>query len=288
MRLKLLPILVILGIATVACQPGVSTSTPTIVLVETPTPLPTLTETPTPAPSPTPEATLTFTPTRTAPARPEEAILIQEPGPGSVVSSPIRVIGFADPTFEQNLVIRVVTADGTELNQVAATIESDVGERGRFEVEVPVELNEGQNLFIQVYSTSPRDGGITHLTSTAVTYSPGELENISIQEPRQEQIAIFKPESGETISGGVAHIAGFALASFEQTLVIEIQDADGNVVGSQPVTVQAPDIGQPGPFSADVAYTVSASGPGRVLVRDPSPAFGGDFHLNSVEVTLEP
>jgi hypothetical protein len=34
--------------------------------------------------------------------------------------------------------------------------------------------------------------------------------------------------------------------------------------------------------------SVSEPGPGRVVVRNPSPAFGGDLHLNSVEVNLEP
>jgi hypothetical protein len=47
-------------------------------------------------------------------------------------------------------------------------------------------------------------------------------------------------------------------------------------------------MGQPGPFAADIPYTLTAAGPGRIQVRDLSPAFGGDTHLNSVEVTLQP
>jgi hypothetical protein len=84
------------------------------------------------------------------------------------------------------------------------------------------------------------------------------------------------------------HVQGIALASFEQTLLIELHDADGNVVASQSVIVNAPDLGEPGPFSADIPYSVSAPGPGRVVVRDLSPAFGGDVHLASVEVDLTP
>ncbi|HET9590808.1 MAG TPA: Gmad2 immunoglobulin-like domain-containing protein, partial [Anaerolineales bacterium] len=96
------------------------------------------------------------------------------------------------------------------------------------------------------------------------------------------------PQNGGTVTGGMAHVEGFALASFEQTLLAEILDADGNVIGSEAVIVQAPDLGQPGPFRVDIAYTATGSGPGRVVVRDPSPAFGGDTHLSSVEITLEP
>jgi len=293
MKFRNVFLLLMIGLLMAACQPGspipgTPVSTPTIVLTETPSPAPIATDTPTPDIGPTVEGTSTFTPTAAAPARPDEAIVIQEPASGSQVTSPIRVAGIADPTFEQTLVVRILLDDGTEVTQVPAMIQADVGQRGPFEVDVPVDLNAQGNIFIQVYAESARDGGITHLSSTGVTFSPDGPENILTQEPHSEQIAIFTPQISETISGGVAHVEGFALATFEQTLLIEILDADGNVVGSEAIIVQAPDLGQPGPFSADVAYTVAEPGPGRVVVRDPSPAFGGDTHLNSVEITLGP
>jgi hypothetical protein len=83
-------------------------------------------------------------------------------------------------------------------------------------------------------------------------------------------------------------VEGFALASFEQTLMVQVLDADGNIVGEGPVIVSAPDLGQPGPFSVEVPYTVSYAGPGRILVSDLSPAFGGEVHTASVEIQLEP
>ena len=275
MRLKILPVLFTIGFLLLACQPSTPDATPTLVITETPPPLPAATETSVPEASPTPE-------------RPEEAIFIQEPGPGSQVTSPIRVAGVADPTFEQNLVVRVVLDDGTQLTEVPTIIQADVGQRGNFEVEVPISLDMQRNIFIQVYASSARDGGITHLSSTGVIFSPAGPENIVTSQPHPERIGIFQPRTGGTISGGVVHVEGFALASFEQSLLVEVLDADGNVVGSQPVIVQAPDLGQPGPFSADVPYTVAQSDAGRIVVRDISPAFGGDTHLSSVEITLEP
>ena len=293
MRRRILLFLMTIGLLAAACQPGspvpgTPSMAPTVILTDTPSPAPAATDTPSPALSPTAEGTSTFTPTPAAPTRPEEAILIQEPGSGSQVTSPILVTGMADPTFEQNLVVRVLLDDGTEVTQIPTTIQADIGQRGPFEVEVPVDLTEQRNIFIQVYASSARDGGITHLSSTGVIFSPSGPEDIVTNQPHPEQITIFQPQNGGTVSGGVAHVEGFALASFEQTLLIDILDEQGNVVGSQPVTVQAPDLGQPGPFSADVVYTVTASGPGRVVVRDVSPAFGGDTHLSSVEITLEP
>jgi hypothetical protein len=293
--IKKLTLLTMIGLLMAACQPGspipvTATSTPIVVATDTPVQVSTPTETATAivaeTETPTPQASPS--PTAGAPERPEEAILIQVPGPGSQVTSPIRVAGVADPTFEQTLVVRVLLADGTELTQVPAMIQADVGQRGPFEVEVPVDLNEQANLFIQVFVESARDGGTTHLSSMGVTFSPEGLENIFTREPHPEQIAIFAPENGETVSGGVAHVEGFGLATFEQTLLIEILDDEGNLMGAESVIVQAPDLGQPGPYRADVAYTVTEPGPGRVVVRDVSPAFGGNTHLNSIEINLEP
>lgn len=217
----------------------------------------------------------------------EESILILEPGPGSRVTTPIHVAGVADPTFEQSLVVRLVLDDGSELAQVPTQIMADLGERGPFEVDVPFNVTGERQAFVQVYATSARDGGITHLASVGVTIADGGSENIVPATPHPERIAIFQPETGETINGGTVHVEGFALASFEQTLVVEVLDVEGNVIASEPIIVEAPDLGQPGPFSTDLAYSVAETGPGRIVVRDPSPAFGGDSHLASVEVTLE-
>jgi hypothetical protein len=220
--------------------------------------------------------------------RSEESIMILAPASGSRVTSPIHVSGVSDPTFEQNLVVRVLLADGTLVTEAPTTIQADIGQRGPFEIDLPVDLDTEQNIFIQVFATSARDGGITHLSSVGVTFTPTGPEDIITRDPYREQITIFEPDIGETVSGGIARVTGFGLASFEQTLLVEVLDEDGEVVGSQPVIVDAPDLGEPGHFQADVSYEVSEPGPGRILVRDVSPAFGGNSHLSSVEVNLEP
>lgn len=217
-----------------------------------------------------------------------EAILILSPGPGSRLISPIRVSGMADPTFEQALAVRLVLDDGSELNVIPAQIAAELGERGPFEAEVPFTVGEERQAFIQVFATSARDGGITHLAAVGVSLAPDGPENIIPVGPHPERIVILEPAQGADISGGVVHVEGFGLASFEQNLVIEVYDEMGNLVGGQPVTVQSPEMGQPGPFSADVPYNIQTAGAGRVVVQDPSPAFDGDVHVSSVEVRLEP
>ena len=83
-------------------------------------------------------------------------------------------------------------------------------------------------------------------------------------------------------------VTGRGLASFEQTLIIELLNEEGAVIEMQPLNVLAPDLGQPGTFTAQFAYSVGETTPARLVVRDPSPAFGGDVHLASVEVFLAP
>jgi hypothetical protein len=281
----LLAVMIILA----GCQTESPQSTPTPAAVATPTdPIPT-------SPADTPAVV-----TATSPAEPEvtepppgaeipdEEILILSPGPGSRVTNPIRLSGEAESTFEQNLVIRVLLDDGTQILETFTTMTSELGERGPFEAELQVPLEEERNIFIQVFSTSARDGGVVHLSSVVVMFSPTGPENIVQRTPEPEQITIFAPRNGDTISGVQAVVEGYGLASFEQTLVVEVYNEDGVLLARSPVMVDAPDLGLPGPFRAEIAYELDTAGPGRILVRDISPAHGGDTHVSSVEVNLQP
>lgn len=272
-------VLTLMGI--MACQLG-----SVGVVLPTATPLP-----PTPV---LPTATV-LAPTPTATTEPPivdeqrpEVILILEPGPGSLVTSPMHIEGVADSTFEQNLVLRLVLDDGTEIARQATTIQTELGQRGPFAADLPFVITKEQQGFLQVFATSPRDGGIQHLASTGVSLSRFGPPEILQAEDQGERLKLLAPQAGEEIKGSTVHVRGFGLAGFEQTLLIEIQDAQGNLVGSSPAIVEAPDVGLAGPFVVDVSYTLTESGPGRVVVRDVSPAFGGDVHLASVDVELEP
>lgn len=219
---------------------------------------------------------------------PAEAILIQEPGPGSRLTSPLLVRGQADSTFEQNLVVRLVDANGVELGLTAVIIAAEMGQRGPFEATLPFTVNDDQQAFIQVFATSPRDGGVTHLNAVGVMLTDGVAEIRPSLSDTTERIVITQPALAAQISGGTVQVAGVGIASFEQTLLVELLGEDGAVLASQPVMVNAPDLGQPGTFSAALSYTVATAVPGRIVVRDISPAFGGDVHVTSVEVTLSP
>jgi hypothetical protein len=219
---------------------------------------------------------------------PAEAIQILEPGPGSQVSAPLHVVGFAGPTFEQNLVVRVLDENGMQLALAPTTIQAEAGQPGPFTIDLPLPADATGSLFVQVYATSARDGGITHLDAAIVNLVSQGNEQIRILQPAAERIQILSPGVGQTVSGGVLLLEGYGWASFEQTLVVELYDEQGTQLAIQPVIVQAPDMGQPGPFRAELHYSLAGPQAGRVVVRDPSAAFEGDVHLSSVEIRLEP
>jgi hypothetical protein len=255
-------------------SPGLQSSTPTALST-----------------SPPPQASATIPLPTSSPTplmEPEEAIMILEPGPGSRLTSPVHVAGIADPTFEQTLIVRIVLDDGSELTIHPLTIAADIGQRGPFAGDVHFSVDGERHALIQIYDQSARDGGIVHLASMGVILLSEGPEEIVSGDPHPEAIVISQPEFGATVSGGVVHVEGFGLASFEGTLIIEVHDAEGNIVGLQPIIVQAPDWGFPGPFSADVPYEVVVEGPGRIVVIDPLPVFDGLGHISSVEITLAP
>jgi hypothetical protein len=184
------PVLLAILIVLAGCQIDTPTPPP-----PTPTTQPDPTDTPEAVPTtPVPEPEITPPPPEEE--LPAEAIMILEPAPGSRVTNPVRLRGEADPTFEQNLVIRVLLADGTELLETFTTIQAELGERGPFETELEIPLEAEDNIFILVFDVSARDGGIVHLSSTSSIFSPTGPEDIIVRTPQPEQIAIFSPEDG--------------------------------------------------------------------------------------------
>jgi hypothetical protein len=194
----------------------------------------------------------------------------------------------AGPAQHQELEVRLLLDDGSTLVQVPISIDAPLGQHGSFDVGLPFTISGERQAFLQVLNLSARDGAITHLSSVGITLASSGAEEIVAAGEQPARVTIYQPAPQQSVSGGLVSVSGFGLASFEQNLVVEVQDASGRVVGSEPVTVESTELGQPGPFSVDVTYSVPSSGPGRIIVRDPSAAFGGDVYVTSVEVTLAP
>lgn len=99
-------------------------------------------------------------------------------------------------------------------------------------------------------------------------------------------INITSPTAGATVRSPVL-VAGIGAASFENNLVIRVLDASGRIVGSGPATVQA-DLGQPGPFSASIPFTIPAGVQnGSIQVLDLSAADGSVRNQSTIGVRLQ-
>jgi len=137
------------------------------------TPVPTATparvgaaSSPSPTPPPTPAAS---GPVAIAV---QEAIVITTPVEGAGVASPIQVSGWAKPS-ENTVSIDVLDESGILVGQGFAIVSADAGEYGPFQGTVEFRgITRAQTGRVQIYTVSPRDGGIVHLASVEVELEP--------------------------------------------------------------------------------------------------------------------
>jgi hypothetical protein len=217
-----------------------------------------------------------------------EDIVITEPKVAASLVSPVHIEGEADPTFEQNLVIRVLDEDGDVVGSGTAQIQADVGKRGAYSADIPFTVTSEQPGRIIVFNESARDGHTIHLNSVEVRLKPSGETTPGIADggSDQEAIVIHSPRLGESVAPTVT-ITGEAAPTFEQHLSALIRDETGAVIASGSTIIEA-DAGQRGPFSITLSYSVPVAQAGSVIVFDTSPRDGGVVHLASVEVRLNP
>jgi hypothetical protein len=106
-----------------------------------------------------------------------EEILIQAPGRGVTITNPVIVSGLAASPFEQTVLVAILDASGGRIGQAAGIIMGEYGQRGPFSVTVPFALPaNSQPGRIQVFTESPRDGAVEHLSSVSVMLRGSDLD----------------------------------------------------------------------------------------------------------------
>jgi len=104
-----------------------------------------------------------------------EEIIIESPAPGITITNPITVTGLASSPFQQTVAVAVLDGSGTQIGLAPGTITGKDGQQGPFSVVVPFTLPaNSQPGRIQVYTTSPRDGALEHLSSVSVVLRGAE------------------------------------------------------------------------------------------------------------------
>ncbi len=99
------------------------------------------------------------------------AIVLESVKPGDEVTSPVTIAGFAN-VFEANVTIRILDANGDELNLKFTTATCGSGCWGDFSEDVAFEVTEEQEGRIEVLTYSAEDGSERDLISIPVVLVP--------------------------------------------------------------------------------------------------------------------
>ena len=99
------------------------------------------------------------------------AIVVEEPGTGDEVDSPLTISGTAN-TFEATVEMRLVTPDGEELAHRFTTATCGTGCRGDYETTLKFEVSEPTEAILEVYESSAEDGSPIHVERVPVTLVP--------------------------------------------------------------------------------------------------------------------
>jgi len=120
-------------------------------------------------------------------------------------------------------------------------------------------------------------------SSTATEVPPSQPAATATISPRQ--IVIEAPAPGATVSSPFEVRGWVSVSPFESTLRWRVYDAAGQVVGQGPIMVNA-EMGQPGNFAGQIAFTVSAGGPGLVEIAETSAMDGSVVVSAAADVVL--
>lgn len=103
----------------------------------------------------------------------------------------------------------------------------------------------------------------------------------------ERDITLDEPTTGATVSNSITIKGETNYWPFEANLTAQLKDASGKVLAIIPVTVNAPDIGQGGPFEAQMTFTPPAQPQeGTLEVFEASAKDGSIVAIETVKVQL--
>ena len=256
-----------------------ATTTPTITLTPTRTLIPSRTLRPsrTPIPTKTPTPSLAF-------------FRINNIGPFSFVSSPIRPEAIVSPGEDGLIIVELIGEDGRTITKENINYQSYLGRRFGIAPEVSFELQRVSEYGRLSIYTKDRYSRMLALTSVDLLLLQLGSNKITPPKDLTEPYIIRRPAAGDTIQGGVIVVQGLARILSTAPIILECIDPQGNIVGDALIEVEAPNqILSHIPFEAYIPYSVDESTNIRLTVRQESTSrLPGILYLYSFEITLEP
>ena len=98
-------------------------------------------------------------------------IVVEAPEAGRTVTSPVTVSGTAN-VFEANVSMRIVGPDNEVIAETFATATCGTGCRGTYKKNIPFQVVEVTEGFIEVFESSAQDGSPLHVVRVPVVLSP--------------------------------------------------------------------------------------------------------------------
>jgi hypothetical protein len=263
------------------------TSSPTL-LLETEIPQPFTTTTPVIVIE-NPNVTPTATPAPLPISIPKEKIAILRPAAGSNITSPFRVNGYAGPSWNNRVELRLIGEDGRLISSSIGYILALPGNSGPFTLEMEFDTNmiaEMARLEVRTFSTE--DTKMDHMASVdLILLSIGApLVHWTIHGP--EQITILSPQQYDTVRNGITIVKGVGWVNDDSPLHLEVLDHDGNVVGTSLVQIDANSPGMAGTFESQIQFQIDEAQLGRIVLYEASQTIPGMTHYASVIVQLRP
>jgi Immunoglobulin-like domain of bacterial spore germination len=220
-------------------------------------------------------------PPTTAPSQtPTEraAIVVERPGSGKAVSSPISISGTAN-VFEAVVSFRLVGDGGIELASGHAMASCGTGCRGSYEASLKYVVSGDQSATLEVFEASAKDGSPINVVRVPVMLAGSTFA------PDQGGILVDAPKAGVTLSSPIS-VTGKANV-FEANVSLRLLDEDGNERASTFATATC-GTGCWGDFQATIEYSVDHQQQGMLEVYQASAEDGSPLDLVRIPVLLTP
>jgi hypothetical protein len=236
-----------------------------------------------------PEFVSTATPTRISLNLPQERIVIEAPGPGSQVVSPVRVTGWAGPSSGGRIYIRLIGEEGQVLARSTTFILAPEGSAGQYIVLVPFTLSGvAEAGLVEVSTNGPTTGSLEHISTRPVVFLSVGPDRVHTNPTVAEKLSLFSPRANQVLRGGAVSVSGAAVLDEDLPLLVELLDRTGAIIASTEVELQAPVLGELGTFQTQLTYLVPFAQYGTVAVTERGQHPPSVRHYTSVRVWLEP
>ncbi len=214
----------------------------------------------------------------------EAMVAISSPEEGALVdtSNVIVISGTGEGLPEGNIAVQIRDADGNLLAATATVLQGDnvgLGGFGIWEVSFTVAVEAGLPGSVYAFSPSSADGTILAEDTVNVSF------NQTVTEPF---VKITTPVSGTVLIDDSILVTGTGGGLFEGNVVLQAEDASGNVLLTQPTTLRGDNVGMggSGDWETTLSVTVVPGTRGRIVAFSTSPADGSIVALDSVDVTF--